>query len=180
MRTKFAFLSALFLLLVGQVVFAQVTGTVQDGDTLPVSDAEVIVRGGDASAVTDENGAFSIDAQVGDVLTVTDLFGGTQDFKVTKNNMGILKFGSVVELGTVTLVGGIKVDPAQKIGAYDVIKKEDFELAPTASIDEVLNGRTSGLVFSTNSGDPGSANIITIRGVGSLIGTPNPLYVIDG
>src|SRR5690606_27919339 len=56
----------------------------------------------------------------------------------------------------------------------------DFELAPTASIDEVLNGRTSGLVFSTNSGDPGSTNIIAIRGVGSLIGTPNPLYVIDG
>lgn len=44
----------------------------------------------------------------------------------------------------------------------------------------MLNGRVSGLVFSTNSGDPGSTNIITIRGVGSLIGTPNPLYVIDG
>lgn len=180
MRTKFAFLSALFLLFVGQVIFAQVTGTVTD-DFGPVADAEVTVRGGNSSAVTDDGGKFTIDANVGDVLIVEDQMGTVQDFKVTRNNMGSLKMGaSKVELGTVTLTGGIKVDPSQKIGAYDVIKKEDFELTPVASIDEVLNGRVAGLSFSTASGDPGSVNIIAIRGAGSFIGTPNPLYVIDG
>ena len=179
MRTKFAFISALFLLFIGQVVFAQVTGTVQD-DYGPVADAEVTVRGGEASAVTDENGTFSIDAKVGDVLTVTDAMGTAQDFSVTNNNMGAIKFGAAVELETVTLLGGVKVDPAQKVGAYSVVKKEDFEMTPVASIDEVLNGRVAGLSFSTAGGHPGSANLIAIRGAGSLIGTPNPLYVIDG
>lgn len=179
MRTKFAFLSALFLLLVGQVVFAQVTGTVTD-DFGPVSDAEVTVRGTSNTTMTDADGKFSIDANINDVLVIIDAMGTSQDFKVTKNNMGTLKFGETVELQTVTLVGGIKMDAAQKIGSYSVVKKEDFELAPVASIDEVLNGRVAGLNFSTNGGDPGSANLIAIRGVGSLIGTPNPLYVIDG
>lgn len=180
MRTKFAFLSALFLLFVGQVVFAQVTGVVVD-DFGPISDAEVTVRGGEASTFTGDDGSFSIDAKVNDVLVVVDAMGNIQDFKVTRSNMGVLKFGEeVVELTTVTLTGGIKVDPAQKIGAYDVIRKEDFELTPVASIDEVLNGRVAGLSFSTASGDPGSVNIIAIRGAGSFIGTPNPLYVIDG
>lgn len=179
MRTKFAFLSALFLLLVGQVVFAQVTGTVTD-DFGPVSDAEVTVRGTSATAMTDANGRFSIDANINDVLVIIDAMGTSQDFKVTKNNMGTLKFGETVELTTVTLVGGIKVDAAQKVGSYSVVKKEDFELTPVASIDEVLNGRVAGLNFSTNSGSPGATNIIAIRGVGSFIGTPNPLYVIDG
>lgn len=178
MRTKFAFLSALFLLFMGQALFAQVTGKVVD-DFGPVADAEVTVRGGDESTFTDGNGAFSIDAKVGDVLVITDIMGTSKDFKVGKANMGTLNLSALV-LEEVKLVGGIKVDPAQKIGAYDVVKKEDFELTPVASIDEVLNGRVAGLTFSQNSGDPGSTNIITIRGVGSFIGTPNPLYVIDG
>lgn len=179
MRTKFAFLSALFLLLVGQVVFAQVTGTIQD-DFGPLADAEISVRGSEATAVTDANGRFSIDAKVNDVLIVVDAMGTSQDFKVTRNNMGTLKFGETVELTAVTLVGGIKVEAAQKVGSYSVVKKEDFELTPVASVDEVLNGRVAGLNFSTNSGSPGATNIIAIRGVGSFIGTPNPLYVIDG
>jgi len=180
MRTRFAFLSALFLLFIGQVVFAQVTGTVEDANGFPVADAEVVVRGAGTSAVTDENGSFSVDAKIGDVLIVTDLMGVTQEFNVSKTNLGSLKFGAPVELQTVTLLGGIKVDPAQKVGAYTVINKEDFELTPVASVDEVLNGRVAGLNFSSNGGQPGSSTIIALRGVGSLIGTTNPLYVIDG
>ncbi len=84
------------------------------------------------------------------------------------------------DIQEVVLVGGIKLDPAVKLGSYTVVSKENFESTPVASIDEVLNGRVAGLTFSTNGGDPGSTNLITIRGVGSLIGTPNPLYVIDG
>jgi len=179
MRTKFAFLSALFLLCIGQVVFAQVTGSVQD-DFGPVADAEVTVRGSDASVATDENGTFTIDAQVGDVLVITDAMGTAQDFKVSKKNMGTLKFGAQLILPEVTLIGGIKMDPAQKVGSYDVVSKENFESTPYSSVDDVLNGRVAGLTFSAASGDPGSSNMVIIRGVSSLVGSPNPLYVIDG
>ena len=84
------------------------------------------------------------------------------------------------DIEEVVLVGAIKLDPAVKMGSYTVVSKANFESTPVASVDEVLNGRVAGLTFSTNGGDPGSTNLITIRGVGSLIGTPNPLYVIDG
>ena len=180
MRTKFAFFSALFLLLVGQVVFAQVTGTLKDSDGFPVSDAEVTVRGGSDSAFTDENGKFSINANVNDVLVITDAYGTAQDFKITKLAMGNLKFGTQTILPEVTLLGGIKINPAQKVGAYDVVSKEDFELTPFSSVDDVLNGRVAGLTFSSASGDPGSSNMVIIRGVSSLVGSPNPLYIIDG
>src|SRR5690625_7992247 len=110
MRTKFAFLSALFLLFVGQVVYAEVTGVVTD-DFGPVADAEVTVRGGEASTITEGDGSFSIDAEIGDVLVVTDVMGNTQDFAVARRNMGTLKLGETVQLTTVTLTGGIKVDP---------------------------------------------------------------------
>lgn len=86
----------------------------------------------------------------------------------------------VKEIEEVVIIGGVKLDPAQKVGSYNTISKANFESTPFSSVDDVLNGRVAGLNFSSSSGDPGSSNMITIRGVSSLIGTPNPLYVIDG
>lgn len=86
----------------------------------------------------------------------------------------------IKDIQEVIVVGGIKLDPAQKVGAYNVVSKANFESTPFSSVDDVLNGRVAGLNFSSASGDPGSSNMVTIRGVSSLIGTPNPLYVIDG
>lgn len=84
------------------------------------------------------------------------------------------------DIAEVVLIGGIKLDPAQKVGSYNVVSKANFESTPFSSVDDVLNGRVAGLNFSSASGDAGSSNMVTIRGVSSLIGTPNPLYVIDG
>src|SRR5690606_24960041 len=84
------------------------------------------------------------------------------------------------DIEEVVLVGGIKLDPAQKVGAYNVVSKANFESTPFSSVDEVLNGRVAGLNFSSASGDAGSSNMATIRVVRSLLGTPNPLYVVDG
>ncbi len=86
----------------------------------------------------------------------------------------------IKEIEEVVLIGGVKLDPAQKVGSYSVVSKANFESTPFSTIDEVLNGRVAGLNFSSASGDPGSSNMVIIRGVSSLIGTPNPLYVIDG
>ncbi|WP_312823934.1 SusC/RagA family TonB-linked outer membrane protein [Epilithonimonas sp.] len=112
------------------------------------------------------------------LLSVGVLFFTGQALMAQKKNSDTTT--KTKEIEEVVLVGGIKLDPAVKLGSYSVVSKANFESTPVASIDEVLNGRVAGLVFSTNGGDPGSTNLITIRGVGSLIGTPNPLYVIDG
>ncbi len=164
--------------LLGSALFAQITGTVNDGSGFPESDVEVTVKGTDKVAYTDVDGNFEIDANVGDTLVING-----KEVKVTSANLGVIKAASAsetIELGTVSILGGIQLDPAQKIGSFETIKREDFENTPVASVDEVLNGRVAGLNFSTNSGHPGSTNIITIRGISSLIGNPNPLYVIDG
>ena len=60
------------------------------------------------------------------------------------------------EIAEVVLVGGVKLDPAQKVGSYSVVSKANFESTPFSTVDEVLNGRVAGLNFSAASGDPGS------------------------
>lgn len=84
------------------------------------------------------------------------------------------------DIEEVVVIGNIKLDPAQKVGSYSTVSKANFESTPFSSVDEVLNGRVAGLNFSSASGDPGSSNMVIIRGISSLIGTPNPLYIIDG
>ena len=181
MRTKFAFISALFLLFIGQVVFAQVTGTVED-DYGPVTDAEITVRGGDASAITDENGAFSIDAKVGDVLVVTDAFGTSKDFPVSSLNMGKLTFGAV-ELEVITITKSI-FDPGQVSNAG--VTRVDSEVietqTPSLSVDQMLAGKISGLnSVGQQGGAPGSVGNVVIRGaLGLNGGVKSPLYIVNG
>lgn len=112
------------------------------------------------------------------LLTVGVLFFTGQALMAQKKKSDTTT--STKEIEEVVLVGGVKLDPAQKVGSYSVVSKANFESTPFSTIDEVLNGRVAGLNFSSASGDPGSSNMVIIRGVSSLIGTPNPLYVIDG
>lgn len=114
------------------------------------------------------------------VLTIGVLFFAGQTAMAQKTKAKRDTTTQTKEIEEVVLIGGIKLDPAQKVGAYNTVSKANFESTPFSSVDEVLNGRVAGLNFSSASGDPGSSNLITIRGVSSLIGTPNPLYVIDG
>ena len=183
MRTKFAFLSALFLLFVGQVVFAQVTGTVQDTDGFPIADADVIVRGGDASAITDENGTFSVDAQINDVLVITDpLSGVSMDFKIVKTNMGVLRLAGV-ELEVVTITRSI-FDPASVSNA-GITRIDSTVLdtqTPSLSVDQMLAGKISGLnSVGQQGGSPGSVANVVIRGaIGLNGGVKSPLYIVNG
>ncbi|MGU9938587.1 SusC/RagA family TonB-linked outer membrane protein [Empedobacter brevis] len=184
MRRRFTSLGILSMFLMGGLAYAQVKGVLKDSNGFPMEEAEVIVTRTGTSVFTDGNGNFNVDAKVGDTLKIIDSNGEEKIVKVTSTTLGEVKFTSKasenIDLQTVNIIGGIKLDPAQKVGSYAIVSKDNFENTPVSSIDEVLNGRVAGLNYSTASGDPGSSNMILIRGVGSILGTPNPLYVVDG
>lgn len=181
MKRRLTSLSLLAFLGLGTLAFAQITGVVNDADGFPESDVAVTIKGTDKVVYTNLDGAFDIDAKIGDILVVNG-----KEFTVSSNNLGTISYidkiknNENIDLQTVNILGSIKIDPTQKIGSFETINRGDLETTPVASVDEVLNGRVAGLNFSTGGGQPGSANIIAIRGAGSFVGTTNPLYVIDG
>ena len=184
MRKRFTSLSVLSLFMMGVLAYAQVSGVLRDANNFPIEEAEVVVKSTGVKVYTDGDGNFNVDAKVGDILKIIDSNGKENTVKVTSTNLGVVRFSKSdadnIELQTVNLIGGIKLDPAQKVGSYTTVSRDNFESTPVSSVDEVLNGRVAGLNYSTASGDPGSSNMIVIRGVGSILGTPNPLYVVDG
>ncbi|MDP9958390.1 SusC/RagA family TonB-linked outer membrane protein [Chryseobacterium lathyri] len=75
---------------------------------------------------------------------------------------------------------GTKLTPEQSVGSSSTVKAADLEKPAGISIDNVLQGKVAGLYSSASSGQPGASTITLIRGLTSLTGNNEPLYVIDG
>ena len=82
----------------------------------------------------------------------------------------------VVVLGTY----GIKESQEQKVGSYSVVSSKTLEKPNALSIDMAIAGQVSGTIINANSGQPGSNAKVLIRGISSLTGDNQPLYIIDG
>ena len=131
MRRRLTSLGLLAFLGLGTFAFAQVTGVVNDADNFPEADVEVIVKGTDKVAYTDENGNFNIDAKVGDILVVNG-----KEFKVTSTNLGVLKsVKENVDLGEVVVVGfGITKSVKEITGSTSTMTSKAIEDLPVASV----------------------------------------------
>lgn len=88
----------------------------------------------------------------------------------------------VTDIEEVVVLGsfGIKETQEQKVGAYSVVTSKTLERPNALSVDMAIAGQVSGAVISSNSGQPGSNAKVLIRGISSLTGDNQPLYIIDG
>lgn len=174
-------LSLTLLCTAGGLMGRDITGVVTDSKgALPGVD--VVVQGSDEYEITDENGKFSISAETGDVLEISFMGYETKTVKIdSKSNYTIKLSQEVEDLGTVTVTGDYgKVKKEDLTGSTSQIGGEKLTSAPTASVENALAGKVSGLRVSSSSGQPGSASTVQIRGLGSLTGSNEPLYVVDG
>ncbi len=180
---KHNILLSLLLLAVTMAAFAQervkVTGTVKDTDELPIPGVTVFLKGTNRSTVTDINGAFTIDAPINAVLQFSLMSYATQEKTVAGiTPMTVVMEESAMLLQEVVAVGYSKQERRDITGSVSTIRPSDFKSAMT--VDKLLAGQAAGVYMSTSSGALGAANVLTIRGINSIMGDNNPLYVIDG
>lgn len=186
MRKELKILSVLALSLTGQLAFAQIKGKVQESDGLPSIGSKVEIKGTGTFTRTNDEGEFELStAKVGDVLVITNLDDQKQEVKASDD----LVFKFSAPLGTkketqiedVVVLGFGRVrDAKEVVGTASVIKGADIANAPIASFDKALVGRVSGLSVNSTTGQPGGLAQIRLRGVTSVNGNNNPIYIIDG
>ena len=172
-------------LLCGASLYAQektVSGTVKDTNGFPVADAVVKTSSG-KEVYTDENGAFSIESNKGEVLIVESLGSPTQTILVgDETNYTIsLKDSDDIELDEAVVTAlGIKRDKKSLGFASQEIKAEELTSGTTVTgnVASLLSGKVAGLNVTTTSNFGGSSNLV-IRGVKAVAGS-SPLIVIDG
>ncbi|NLR93626.1 SusC/RagA family TonB-linked outer membrane protein [Flammeovirga agarivorans] len=167
-----------------QLINAQsfdVKGVVKSEDvTLP--GALIAVKGnGNVGTVTDINGEFSIQAKKDDTLVVSFLGFKTIEVPVNgRKQIEVVLTEEMNELDEVVVIGYGAQKKEDLTGSVGRVGKEILEKTNTASFENELQGRMAGVQVTSNSGQPGASSTIRIRGVNSLGGNSNPLYVIDG
>ncbi len=183
MKTKFSGILTLLLAFVVQLTFAQektVSGTVSDNNGLPLPGATVVIAGTTTGSSSDFDGNYKITASVGDVLNFSYVGYAGQSVTVgASNTINVtLQPDNKLEEVIVTAYGTSTKEAFT--GSADVIGSADLELRSVTSPIAAIEGRATGVQFTSPSGQPGSSPGIVIRGVGTLNGSATPLYIVDG
>ena len=160
-----------------------VTGTVtSEEDGLPVVGASIRITGTDKGTVTDIDGKFSITNLPSSAKTLTISYIGmqTQEVEIKPTLHIVLKSDNAMLEEVVVTAMGIK--RSEKALGYSATAVDNEKITATRSSDIMssLAGKVAGVQISSTSSDPGSSNSVIIRGISSLNGNNQPLYVIDG
>ena len=182
MKFKIKWIYTLLLALSMQFSFAQektVSGVVSDG-TGPIPGANVIVRGTKNGVQTDFDGKYAIKAKVGDVLLIT--YVGMNESRVTvgASNTINVKLQSGVSLKEVVVQGYRTITKKQAVVSDATVSSKTIENRPNANVMNTLQGQLAGVNITASTGQPGAKSTVIIRGVGTITGNSDPLYVIDG
>lgn len=174
-------LACLFLFVGMAMAQTKVTGTVvsqENGE--PVIGAAVKILGTNQGTVTDVNGKFTISVPAGKKLRVSFVGLETVDVSASNGMKIVLKQDAKTLDEVVVTAMGIKRS-AKALGySATAVDGDKIAAARTNDVMSSLAGKVAGVSISSTSSDPGASNAVIIRGVSSLSGNNQPLYVIDG
>lgn len=184
-RSKyFKNLGFLILMLVfSAAVNAQITvsGTVSDGSG-PIPGVNIIVKGTKTNTVSNFDGTYTLQSVPANSILVFS-FIGYKPYEIAVNNR--TKIDAVLEedlndLKEVVVIGYGTAKRADLTGAVSTVTSAAITQSVPTTFDQVLQGRAAGVQIQQNSGTPGGSSSVRIRGISSITGSNEPIYVIDG
>jgi len=185
-NSKTLFLWTIFsCLLAWNGVYAQtdgrkITGKVSSSGK-PLAAASVINKRTNIGASADNEGNFSIQAKTGDILVISDVGYIKKEIKVgTADFIDISLTQEQAKLDDVVVIGYGKARKVNLTSAQTSVTAKDMEKTVNTTIEQAFQGRAAGVYVTQNSGQPGGGISVAIRGISSINGNTEPLYVIDG
>mgnify|MGYP002624426028 CR=1 FL=1 len=160
-----------------------VGGMVTDTNGEPLIGASVVVQGTTFGTITDFDGNYTLSGIGKDaVLEVSYMGYDNQTVEVQgRTKIDIVMQESGFEVEEIVVIGYGSLSKKEVSSSIVQIDSKDFVKGPMNNPMEMLNGKVAGLtVNSTSAADPNASSSLQIRGAGSLSGSNNPLYVIDG
>jgi TonB-linked SusC/RagA family outer membrane protein len=176
-------LATLFLPMLGHAQTArEVSGKIVDGTGTGLPGVTVLVTGTSVGASTGADGTFRLQVPAtATSLTVSFVGYARQTVNITgRNTVTVTLQDDAQALGDVVVVGYGTARREDLTGAISTLGTKEFNKGTFTSPDQLLQGRTSGVQVTQNSGQPGGATTIKIRGNSAVSGTGQPLYVVDG
>lgn len=174
-----------FMIMLSMAVFSQektITGKVTDTFGEPLPGTNIIEKGTSNGAQSDFDGNFSITVNGENSVLEISFIGYTREEVLvgTQNSLTIVLEEDAAALDEVVVIGYGTVRRKDLAGAVASVDTKKAFVAPTARVDNALQGRASGVKVTQTSGAPGSSPVVVIRGGNSITGGNSPLYVVDG
>ena len=163
------------------VAATKLTGTVTDENGAGMPGVTIAKKGTSAGANSDVNGKYSIDVNPGDVLVFSFVGYKSQEVKIA--NQSVLNIQLAVDaksLEEIVVTGYGNQKKKDFLGSSSSIKSATIQEMPVVSVESAMQGRMTGVQVQQSSGQPGAGISIRVRGVTSIAGGNEPLFVIDG
>ncbi|MFT4610737.1 MAG: TonB-linked SusC/RagA family outer membrane protein [Glaciecola sp.] len=159
-----------------------ITGTVLDDIGDPLPGATVLAKNTSIGVSTDFDGNFKISVPESTTTLVISYLGfEPQEVDITgKNTIEVSMVTDNSDLDEIVIIGYGTEKKALLSDAISSIKSKQIRDLPVASVDGVLQGQVAGVQVQQNSGTPGGEMSVRIRGLSSISGSNQPLYIIDG
>jgi TonB-linked SusC/RagA family outer membrane protein len=164
------------------VVAQTISGTITDASTgEPLIGANILVVGTSTGTITDFDGKYSLNMPEGATQLEISYTGySSQTIDVNGRTLIDLELAVGEVLEEVVVIGYGTQKKSDVTGAISSLSLEDFNQGIITSADQLIQGKVPGVQITNNSGAPGGAATIRVRGIGSLRSGGDPLYVIDG
>ena len=157
----------------------KISGKVMDQTGEPIIGANVLVKGTTNGTITDMDGNYTLDVPQGAILQISYI--GFQTMEVSaKNNMTIRLKEDTESLEEVVVVGYTSQRKESLTGSLQTVKENKLKDVTTANVENMLNGKVSGVFVAPGSGQPGASGAVVVRGKSSVNGSTKPLWVVDG
>ncbi|MEJ7769693.1 MAG: SusC/RagA family TonB-linked outer membrane protein, partial [Chitinophagaceae bacterium] len=173
----------LFTSLTGLAQNKKITGKVSNSDKTPLSGVTVQVKGTRTFVATNDAGTFTIEAPASDKTTLLFSSIGFESMELPVadgNPVNVVLKDEAKGLNDIVVVGYGTVKKTDLTGAVSSLRSDKLTEMPVASVEQALSGRMAGVQVQQTSGQPGAGISIRVRGVSSIAGGNEPLYVIDG
>ncbi len=156
---------------------------ISSDDTEGLPGVNVVIKGTTSGTVTDIEGMYKIDVTSDEAVLVFSSIGFiTQELAVgTRSVIDITLAADVQQLSEVVVTAlGIEREARELGYSISGVDSEDLVVARETNVVNALQGKVTGVNITNTSGNLGASSKITVRGVSSLSGRNNPLWVIDG
>jgi iron complex outermembrane receptor protein len=176
---------SILLLILTQSLLAQktVTGKVSDSkDASALPGVSVVAKGTSNGTTTKADGTFSLTVPTSaKALVISSVGYASQEVDITeKTSVDVMLVSSGASLNEIVVIGYGTARRRDVTGSISTVQAKDFNKGVITSPDQLLQNKVPGLEITQNSGQPGAATTVKIRGNNSIRGGNNPIYVIDG
>ena len=180
-KEKLFLISMVFVSIASAQAQKKVSGTV-NADGFPLPGVNVVAKGTNAGTLTDIDGKFNFNVPSDAKTLVVSYIGyTTQEVAITDGEINVqLKESSNALEEVVINVGYGTQKKSVVTGAISKVSAKDLEKVPNGRIEQALQGRAAGVTIAMNAGQPGSGSTVRVRGITTLNGGNEPIWVVDG